>query len=157
MKTQTTLLTILLALSIMFAFTTCSVHKDQHSEKKIQDDKFYSANEADELKEPAPYKVIRSTATVKYTIRRIGTGNSVLFSINNGFGSLPEIDYTQNSGFFNRRGKKEGFEDISFPFECTLHCPINSEVNRHPHSAALINDFEIVIYEPGNWDISFNH
>jgi len=155
MKTQTTFLRIMLALSIMLAFPACSVHKDQHSEKKIQDDKFYSANEADEVKEPAPYKVIRSTATVKYTIRKIGTGNSVLFSVNNGLRYLPEIVYTQNNGFFYRSGKKEGFQDVSFPFKCSLNCPVNYMVNAFEPLPALINDFEIEIYEPGNWEISF--
>jgi len=156
MKTQTILLSIMLGFSFMLVCPACSVHKDQHSEKKTNDIKFYSANEADDIKEPAPYKVIRSTATVKYTIRKIGTGNSILFSVNNGLRSLPEIDYNQNSGFFHRQGRKEGFEDVSFPFECTLNCPINSEVNWNPKRATLINDFEIVIYEPGNWEISFN-
>ncbi|MCG6185995.1 hypothetical protein [Maribellus maritimus] len=102
------------------------------------------------------YKVIRSNPTLRYTVRRVGNGSTVLFSINNGKNSIPNyIDFSNNGGVFHVTGNKKGYENITFPFKCEVNSSVNYMVNQFNNKGALLNDFEIEIYEPGFWEVNF--
>jgi len=154
MKTSITLSSTLIA--IMFVFSNCSVQKNQDSGKKISQSETITTEATDTLQKNVPYKIIRSTPTVKYSIRKIGNGEKVEFSARHGFRYLPKLSFEQSSGHFYKNGKKQGFQDVVFPFKCKIVCNVNFFENRFDPLPGLINDFEIEIYEPGNWHISFS-
>jgi len=102
------------------------------------------------------YKVVKSSPTLKYRVRKLGEGNRVLFSVNYGKTNLPnQMQITTSSGSKFSEGKKQGVEYAEYPLKCTLFCPGNSEVNPMNNMAQKINDFEIEIKEPGTWEITF--
>jgi hypothetical protein len=122
---------------------------------------FYKMNGVDSVKveiwendsfiKTIPYKVLKANPTVNYTIRKIGAGNRVLFSIRDGLRVLPELSFGQNSGNAYSIGNKKGFDNITFPFSCRLSCSVG-----YLPIATKINDFEIEITQPGTWEISFD-
>jgi len=124
-------------------------------QKKIDNQLSLTSKSLDTLNKKTPYKVVKSNPALKYSIRKIGNGNRVLFFVKNGFQSLPQVDFYKDSGVYYKIGKKEGFENVTFPFECSISSSVNYFDHGFDNRPSLLNDFEIVIYEPGNWEISF--
>lgn len=98
------------------------------------------------------YEVVRHAPGLNYTIVRVGNGNTVLFARKGGNWDLPEMTIYQNSGFRMMQGKKKGFKSVSFPFKAYISANVgwSGDISRQ------VNDFEIIIYEEGIWQISFN-
>lgn len=137
---------------------TTYVVKKQNFEKKIGSKELFLLISMDTLKENIPYKILRNAPTLKYSIRKIGNGNKVMFSVNSGLRKLPELNYSQSSGVYTENSRRQqGFENVTFPFKCKLSASINYSENTFNNIGALLNDFEIEIYEPGYWEISFKN
>jgi len=106
----------------------------------------------DLVNQDKPYEVIRSSPGLNFSIRRLGNGNKILFSRKNGLRYLPKMNIYQDSGFEIQEEKKKGFDNVSFPFTCK----ISTEIGFRDKIYSEINGFEIIIYEDGIWEISFN-
>ena len=114
--------------------------------------------EKDSVQEKENYKIIKSNPALKYSIRKIGQGNRVLFSVNNGLRKLPDLTYNQSSGIYTEGDRnKQGFDNVIFPFKCSLTASVNFNENPFNNIGELLNYFEIEINEPGLWEISFRN
>jgi hypothetical protein len=104
---------------------------------------------------PNPYTVLRQESIKRYTVRRLGDGQKVVFSIlQNGNSSvtLNNLNFAPTSGSSFRLGQNHGFENIDFPFECKVSFSASNSF-----SAPDINvDFELKIVEPGSWEVVLN-
>lgn len=104
-----------------------------------------------------PYRVIACAPTLAYTISRIGNENRVMFCINGGNVTIPNsISFEHDSGMFFEIDKKKGFENVQFPFTCSLYTPISYIMNPFNNWPARLNGFKIEIDQPGDWVISFS-
>jgi len=139
----------------IFVDRTNFVVKDEIDRTASLDKELTHSNKSDTIKNTLSYKVIRCTPTLKYTIRKVGEGNRVMFSINNGTRKFPKFNFTQTSGSEYTIQGKHGFDGITFPFNCIINCPIDYTNNGFSNLASLINDFEVEIMEPGYWEITF--
>lgn len=104
---------------------------------------------------PNPYTVIRQESIKRYTVRRVGDGNKITFSIlQNGNSSitLNNFNILPNSGSSFRLGQNHGLENIDFPFECKVTFTTTNAFQAPDISV----DFEIKIIEPGNWEVVLN-
>jgi hypothetical protein len=105
---------------------------------------------------PDAYKVIRKTGVSRYSVRRLGDGNKVIFNImkNGSPTSIYSNLYIFNSSGTNyNSGQKPSFEDVVFPahFRATYRIP-------SALGTVLVDvEFEIDILEPGLWEISINN
>ncbi|WP_425629623.1 hypothetical protein [Cellulophaga lytica] len=112
----------------------------------------------DTVKEKENYKILKSNPALKYSIRKIGQGNRVIFSVNNGLRKLPDLIYNQSSGIYTETNRnKQGFDNVIFPFKCSLSTSVNFNENPFNNIGELLNDFEIEINEPGLWEVSFRN
>ena len=103
------------------------------------------------------YKVISHAPTLIYTVIKVGNGNRVMFCMRNGMGVLPNaLSFSQSSGVRYNFENKQGFENVDFPFTCKLSCPVSYRTN-YTNQPPMINDFQIIITEPGDWVVSFNN
>lgn len=105
---------------------------------------------------PAPYKVIRSMGVARYSVRKIGEGEKVLFSfLQNGSinSSISNLHFAPSSGTACEVGSKQGYENIVFP--CT--CSVSYSSENSFKSSVFQVDFEIEITEPGVWEVILNN
>lgn len=158
MKTQLFIASLFLVLfgysSIKHNYQKTSFNKKFKGISQYSEDNF-KKNIDTIKKEIPPYKIIKSNPALKYSIRKIGNGNKVLFFVKNGVQKLPQLDFNKTSGVYYRMGNKEGFDSVTFPFTCSISCSVNYFEHGFDNRPSLINDFKIQINEPGNWEISF--
>jgi hypothetical protein len=133
---------------VVFFLVSCSTTKNQESVH-------YNNRDGKSKQDTLAYRVINSAPTLNYTVRKVGNGDKVLFSIKNGLRNLPELTFSQNSGTPYKYERKQGFQNVTFPFKCTITSPVNYMTNPMSVKATKINNFEIEIKEAGNWEISF--
>lgn len=158
MKAQFTILTAFLVILGSLSLPKQDNKSNSHSglniakEANLETNKYLSA---DKDTVTVPYKIIDSAPTLPYTIRKKGNGSRVMFTEKFGARNLPGVQFYNSSGVEYKIGRKEGFENVTFPFKCTISCSVNFETNRFDYRPSMLNDFEIIIYEPGNWEISF--
>jgi hypothetical protein len=104
---------------------------------------------------PNPYTVLRQESIKRYTVRRVGDGQKIVYTIlQNGNSSLTlnNLNFSPTSGSSFRLGQNHGFENIDFPFECKV-----TFSTTNAFSAPDMNvDFEIKIIEPGSWEVVLN-
>jgi hypothetical protein len=103
---------------------------------------------------PSPYTVYRATSITRYSVKRLGDGTRVLFSLmqngnNTQVGNLSLYSTSGNNFSF---GTKFGYENLEFP--CTLKlsytCPNKIK------TASINVEFEIIIKEAGSWEVTIN-
>ncbi len=103
-----------------------------------------------------PYKVLRSTSVSRYSIHKSGDGSKVLFTVmQNGSptSSYSNFQFTTTSGVPYSGGEKQGYEYIEFPFTCKVSYTLPNSMR----TASIYVKFEVIIYEPGSWDITLNN
>ncbi|GGG94952.1 hypothetical protein GCM10011416_10490 [Polaribacter pacificus] len=159
------LITTALSISLLFGFNTSTddkLKKEALKDSTLNTQKerlFTQLNDTiskDSIKEKVAYKVISRNPTLKFTIRKIGEQKRVMLSIKNGSKNIPKMSVIRSSGNSLVMGKKKGYDNVQFPFSISMNAPGNYEVNPFSNTASLLNNFEIEIYEPGYWEISFN-
>jgi hypothetical protein len=103
---------------------------------------------------PTPYTIIRTNSITRYSVRRLGDGNRILFALmqNGNNAETSNLNLFSTSGNSFSVGSKIGYENTEFP--CTLKlsytCP-----NKIKTSFISV-EFEIVIKEPGSWEVTIN-
>lgn len=103
-----------------------------------------------------PYRVLRSLSVSRYSVRRVGDGNKVIFIIlQNGNPSTghSNLFLSANNGSSISVGPNQGFENIIFPFTCRVTFSMLSSFRTSRHDV----EFEIEILEPGNWEVVINN
>jgi hypothetical protein len=104
---------------------------------------------------PNPYTVLRQESVKRYSVRRVGDGNKIIFTITqngNSSISMTNLNFSPTSGSTYRLGQNHGFENIDFPFECKVTFSVPNAFQ----SADINVDFEIKITEPGSWEVDIN-
>ncbi|WP_338356505.1 hypothetical protein [Yeosuana marina] len=105
------------------------------------------------------YKVQKRVNIDRYTVRNIGEGNKVKFTFlqNGNRNNIEDITIIGDSGtrFSNayNQSTSEGFENVKFPFKCRVTYRTLSKLKFQ----TLDVRFEILIIEPGIWDITLNN
>jgi len=105
---------------------------------------------------PNPYTVLRSSNLIRYSVDRVGEGDRVLFSFkqsgiqNNGVYGL---NIFSTSGTTFSIGQKPGYEKITFPV--TFKITYNSQ--NKLKTAFMLVEFEVVIKEPGEWEVELDN
>lgn len=104
---------------------------------------------------PDPFTVYRATSITRYTVQRLGEGERVLFGCmqNGGNTNISNVGFYSTSGNSCSVGTKFGYENIDFPctFKLSYTCP-------NKIRTAFINvEFEIVIKEPGSWEVTIHN
>ena len=119
--------------------------------KELKFDKFNDTIIEVKLPKGKPYKVVKHSPGLNYTVTRKGNGNTIFFTRRGGNWRLPEMTIYQNSGFGIEQGKKKGVKSVSFPFEAYISATVGfrNDISRK------VNDFKIIIYEEGIWQIDF--
>jgi hypothetical protein len=103
---------------------------------------------------PPAYTIIRANSITRYTVRSLGVGNRILFNLmqngNNAETSNRNLFSTSGNSF--SVGSKIGYENVEFPctFKLSYTCP-----NKIKTSFISV-EFEIVIKEPGSWEVTIN-
>jgi len=101
---------------------------------------------------PNPYKIIKTSSVARYSVSRMGDGNQVVFSImQNGKASDAYSNplFSPSSGTPMDLGRKQGFENIVFPFTCKMTFSMPNSLGTSTNNV----EFEIEITEPGFWEI----
>jgi hypothetical protein len=104
---------------------------------------------------PNPYTVLRKESVSRYSVRRIGDGQKVVFTImQNGSTTFnfSNLLITPSSGSSFRLGQNHGYESIDFPF----HCRITFNAQNSYQTGDINVEFEIQIVEPGSWEVTLN-
>lgn len=105
---------------------------------------------------PNPYVVYRSTNLVRYSLRRLGDGDKVTFSIQQGGSDNPTVsglNFFTSSGTSFSVGPKFGNEKVTFPYTCKLTYRTANPLR----TASILCEFEFVITEPGNWEVTLHN
>lgn len=145
----------IITLMLFLLITTVVTSQDKnHSTENTQ--QVAVQKPKDSIKKAVAYKVLYASPTLKYSVTKRGEGDNVLFSIRFRKKNLPRLIMTPTSGTPYYSLKKKGFENVYFPFKCTIDAFTNYTVSSFDDRALLMNGFEIIIYEPGNWDIVFD-
>lgn len=143
-----------ITLSLFFIVVFSSYHQmEEYPEVNLQQNNKLILSQ-DSLKKGKGYKILKSTPGLNYSVRKIGNGKTITFSVRNGNGTFPRADFFSNNGYNYSIGKKRVFDNVGFPFKCSISCQVNN--NGRTQLASLLNDFQIEIYEPGTWEISFD-
>jgi hypothetical protein len=104
---------------------------------------------------PVPYTIIRATSITRYSVKSLGDGDRVIFAImqNGNNTETSNLNFYSTSGNSFSVGSKIGYEHVDFP--CTLKlsysCPNKLK------TAIISVEFEIVIKEPGSWEVTINN
>jgi hypothetical protein len=107
----------------------------------------------------AAYKVQKRVNIERYSVRRIGDGNSVKFTFmqNGNRNNIENLTMTGDSGTMYsssyNQSLNEGFENIKFPFKCEVTYRTLSKLKYQ----TFVVRFEILLIDPGNWDITLNN
>lgn len=105
----------------------------------------------------ARYVVISSSPTLSYSVVRIGNEDRVMFCINGGNTTIPgSISFEHDSGVYRELNNKKGFDNVQFPFTCSLFTPVSYITNPFNNWPSRLNGFKIEINQPGDWLISFH-
>jgi hypothetical protein len=108
-------------------------------------------------KKKMAYRVLGGSPVLSYTVRKIGDGDRVMFSIRGGNTRIPAtVTFEVSSGASYWADNKKGYDNVVFPFECTVHTQVGYIQNPFNNWPSKLNDFHIIIYEPGIWEVSFN-
>ncbi|MFN8256355.1 MAG: hypothetical protein U0W24_11730 [Bacteroidales bacterium] len=103
---------------------------------------------------PDPYTVYRNSSIIRYTVKKNGNlPERVLVEFKQAGGNNPNISglfFFSSSGTNYSVGNKTGYENVEFP----LTCKINYRTLNALNSASISCEFEIVIKQPGNWEIT---
>lgn len=107
----------------------------------------------------AAYKVQKRVNIDRYSVRKIGDGNKVKFNfiqIGNR-NNIEDLALTGDSGMLfsssYNHSLNEGFDNIKFPFKCTVTYRTLSKLKFQTFAVR----FEILINEPGVWEITLNN
>jgi hypothetical protein len=150
-----------------YTFSTGEVYDGKWKEGKREGEGklFYKKNGVDSVKHgiwgndvfvkkivPPPYKILKANSISKYSVRQIGNGNTVLYTfmqngtINN---TLSALSMNSNNGVDYTMGNKTGMRDVLFPYTCRVTYSTMNALRTATYSA----EFEIVINQPGDWEI----
>lgn len=130
-----------------------AVNSSEMMKKKKKSKKAYTVTD----KKVVPYRILSCAPTLNYTVLRIGNGNRIMFSIRGGNITIPRsVTFDHNSGFSYNVDNKKGFDNVNFPFTCTLNSAVSYMTNPFNNWPSKLNDFKIEINQPGIWEISFN-
>ncbi len=101
---------------------------------------------------PVAYKVTKKTSVARYTIKKTGEQNKVVFSIMRGGtvnSSVEDLLYTNSSGSYYQLSQYHGFNNVEFPFECSISYTTMNLTNM----TKIDVRFEFKIYEQGAWEV----
>ena len=99
-----------------------------------------------------PYQVRRSDNLDRYTVTKNSSGgNKVLINFyqNGSRNNVSNLSVAVNTGEKITGSYTEGYENVSFPFVCTINYTTTSKFK----STTYLVSFEIEIMEPGTWEI----
>ncbi len=105
---------------------------------------------------PSPYRVIRKMGLSRYSVRKLGEGNQITFSImkdGNQSSNYSNLFVNSSNGTPFRSGQKPGVENIIFPVKCNIKYTQANSFNTSNFEV----EFEIEITEPGTWEIILNN
>lgn len=106
-----------------------------------------------------PYRVKRKENLDRYSVKRIANGNSVHFKFlqngteNNISNLTVEGDSGLKQGFAFDEKNIGAYDDIEYPFTCLVTYSTLNKMRTGRYDVR----FEVVINEPGIWDISLNN
>jgi hypothetical protein len=107
----------------------------------------------------AAYKVLKRVNIERYSVRHVGDGNKVkfVFMQNGNRNIIQNLTMIGDSGtMFSsayNQSLNEGFENITFPFKCEVTYTTLSKLKYQ----TLTVRFEVLIMDPGTWEITFNN
>jgi len=105
---------------------------------------------------PNAYKVQKKVNVERFTVRRNGEGNKIKFWFyqNGGKNTITDLNVFGDSGLkFSdsfSQGNSEGYEDVQYPFKCQVTYKTPNKFKTMTYEVR----FEIIIYEPGSWEIT---
>jgi hypothetical protein len=105
------------------------------------------------------YKVQKRINVERYSVRNVGEGNKIKFSFlqNGNRNNILDLAIVGDSGtkFSSSYNQSinEGYENVKFPFKCTVTYRTLSKLKFQTFDVR----FEILILEPGVWDITLNN
>jgi hypothetical protein len=104
---------------------------------------------------PSAYTVYRATSITRYSVKRLGDGSRVIFAMmqNGNNTETSNLNLYTTSGNSFSVGSKIGYENIDFP--CTLKLSYTSP--NKLKTAFISVEFEIVIKDPGSWEVTINN
>ena len=105
------------------------------------------------------YKIQKRVNIDRYSVRRVGEGNKVKFNFvqNGSRNNIEDLTLTGDSGILfsssYNQSLNEGFDNVKFPFKCAVTYKTLSKLKFQ----TFIVRFEILINEPGVWEITLNN
>lgn len=131
-----------------------------NGEKKSIKKGIWKKNEYIGEKKIRPYKIVKSINVGRYSVRKIGTeGNRIKFS----FFQNGTRNSVENLNIYGDSGIKYGdtfssnnsvsYIDFEIPFNCKLNYRTLSKLKAQDYLVQL----EIVINEPGQWEVTLNN
>lgn len=107
----------------------------------------------------AAYKIQKRQNIERYGVRRVGDGNNVRFTFmqNGNRNNIQNLTMIGDSGTtfsssYNQ-SMNEGFENVKFPFKCEVTYNTLSKLKYQ----TFVVRFEILLIDPGNWEITLNN
>jgi len=101
---------------------------------------------------PVAFKVVKKTNVSRYTFNKKGAENKVVFTIAKGGGvdyPIEDLYFSNSSGNDYKQSQYYGFDDVKFPFDCTISYITRNATNSSKYDV----HFDFTIYEPGSWEV----
>lgn len=102
-----------------------------------------------------PYEVKQTTNLDRYTVRKVDSGNKVMINFlkNGARNSVRNLNILVNNGVEVVGGSIRGYENVEFPFSCRLLYYTSTKLG----TSSFEVTFDVVINEPGSWEITLNN
>jgi len=107
----------------------------------------------------ASYKVLKRINIERYSVRHVGDGNKVkfVFMQNGNRNIVQNLTMVGDSGTMftsaYNQSLNEGFENVTFPFKCEV---TYTTLNKLKYQTLTVR-FEVLIMDPGIWEITLNN
>jgi hypothetical protein len=105
---------------------------------------------------PRPYKIIVARDIDRYSVQKVGEGNSVsveLLKMGSPNQMVIDISFEADNGLSRVEGRKYVFYELVFPVTIKLKYTTGSKFNTVPINVV----FEILISKKGEWEITLNN
>ncbi|NNC49404.1 MAG: hypothetical protein HKO01_02590 [Flaviramulus sp.] len=125
----------------------------EDGEKVILKEGIWKNNEYVGEKKVRPYKVKRVVNLPRYTVRKTGEQKEVYINFMKDGGrnnNVRNLNVLVNNGNEINGSRIMGYDNIIFPFQCEINYYTTSKLG----TTSLQVRFEIIISEPGRWEIS---
>ena len=124
----------------------------EDGEKAMLKEGVWKKNEYVGKKKVRPYRVKRVVNLPRYTVRKTGEQNEVYINFlkDGGRNNVRNLNILVNNGTEINGSSIKGYNNIIFPFQCEITYYTSSKLG----TTSLQARFEIIITEPGKWEIS---